>query len=117
MSVVKTVSDVANTFLARREIVCDFVAKSGQLKKLEAIEIVQKELGLGDKVIIPIRLKNHVGKTTVTGTFYVYDDENLAKKHVNPSILARLEKARKALKEQEESKGTEESEEQGGDKS
>ena len=29
------------------------------------------------------------------GTFYIYDDEGLAKKQVNPTIFARLEKQKK----------------------
>ena len=30
----------------------------------------------------------------VTGTFYVYEDEGLAKKHINPTIFSRLEKTK-----------------------
>jgi hypothetical protein len=41
-----------------------------------------------------MRLKTHVGKSLVTGTFYVYDDEGLAKKHVNPTIFSRIEKTK-----------------------
>jgi len=37
----------------------------------------------------------------VTGTFYVYDDEVLAKKHVNPTIFSRLEKTKTKLAEAE----------------
>ena len=43
-------------------------------------------------------MKNHTGRPSITGTFYVYDDENLAKKQINPVIFKRLEKA-KAEKE------------------
>jgi hypothetical protein len=46
-----------------------------------------------------MRLKTHVGKSHVTGTFYVYDDEVLAKKHVNPTIFSRLEKIKAKLAE------------------
>ena len=94
MSLIQTISDVNNTFLSRREITCNFTGLAGKLKKLEAIDMVTKEFRLGEKVIIPIRLKNHSGKSTITGTFFVYDDEGLAKKHVNPTIFSRLEKAK-----------------------
>jgi len=40
-----------------------------------------------------------VGKPLMTGTFYVYDDEQLARKQVNPTIFARLDKARKKAEE------------------
>ncbi|HIC05657.1 MAG TPA: hypothetical protein EYO64_01530, partial [Candidatus Nitrosopelagicus sp.] len=36
----------------------------------------------------------------ITGIFYVYDDEKLAREHVDPTIFARLDKA-KSPKEEE----------------
>ncbi len=94
MSVVSTVADVGNPLLSRREITCDFAGLGGKLRRLEAVEIVSKEYGLDGKTVIPMKLKNHVGRPTITGLFYVYDDEALARKHVNPTILSRLEKSR-----------------------
>ncbi|CAI8039304.1 hypothetical protein GBAR_LOCUS21847 [Geodia barretti] len=96
MSVVRAESDVSNPFLSRREIVCSFANMSGRLGKMKATEMVTEELGLGGKLVIPILLKNQVGRTDVKGTFYVYDDEDLARKHINPSIMTRFDKARKA---------------------
>jgi len=94
MSLIQTVNDVNNAFLSRREIICNFTGLGGKLKKLEAVDMITKEFKLSGKVVIPIRLKTHVGKSLVTGTFYVYDDEGLAKKHVNPVIFERLEKSK-----------------------
>ena len=94
MSIIETVSDVNNTFLSRRELTCNFAGLGGKLKKLEAVDMITKEFNLTDKVIIPMLLECHSGRSTTTGTFYVYDDEGLAKKHVNPTIFARLEKAK-----------------------
>jgi hypothetical protein len=37
----------------------------------------------------------------VTGIFYVYDDEGLAKKHINPTIFSRLEKTKAKIAEAE----------------
>ena len=48
-----------------------------------------------------MRLKTHVGKSLITGIFYVYDDEGLAKKHINPTIFSRLEKAKAKIAETE----------------
>ena len=106
MSIIETVTDVDNTFLSRRELTCNFAGLAGKLKKLEAIDMISKEFNLGKKVIIPIRLRSHSGKTTTTGTFFVYDDEALAKKHVNPTVFSRLEKAKA---KQAEAQKTEES--------
>ena len=99
MSLIETVSDVNNTFLSRRELTCNFAGLGGKLKKIEAIDMISKEFKLDGKVIIPIKLQTHVGKPLITGTFYVYDDEKLAKEHVNPVIFSRLEKAKKPAEE------------------
>ena len=101
MSIIETITDVDNTFLSRRELTCNFTGLGGKLKSLEAVGMVTKELKLDDKFVIPMRLKTHVGKSLVTGTFYVYDDEGLAKKHVNPTIFSRLEKTKAKIAEDE----------------
>ncbi len=104
MSLIQTISDVNNTFLSRRELTCNFTGLAGKLKKLEAIDMISKEFNLDNKVIIPMRLKNHAGKSIITGTFFVYDDEGLAKKHINPTIFSRLEKSKNKQAEAEKVK-------------
>jgi len=104
MSIIETITDVDNTFLSRRELTCNFTGLGGKLKKLESVDMINKEFNLDGKVIIPMILKTHVGKSTVTGTFFVYDDEGLAKKHINPTIFSRLEKAKAKLAEEEPAK-------------
>ena len=94
MSIIETITDVDNTFLSRRELTCNFAGLAGKLKKLEAVDMITKEFKLDGKVVIPMRLKTHVGKPIVTGTFFVYEDEALAKKHVNSTIFSRLEKSK-----------------------
>ena len=99
---IETLSDENNSFLSRREITCDFRGLGGKLKKLEAIEMVTKEFKLDGKVVIPIKLQNYTGQPKITGTFYIYDDEKLAREHVNPVIFERLDKARKAGEEKKD---------------
>lgn len=94
MSIIQTVTDVNNAFLSRRELICNFTGLGGKLKKLEAVDIITKEFKLSGKIVIPMRLQTHVGKALVTGTFFIYDDEGLAKKHVNPIIFKRIEKTK-----------------------
>jgi ribosomal protein S24E len=101
MSLIQTILDVNNTFLSRRELTCDFPGLSGKLKSMEAVDMITKEFKLDGKVVIPMRLKTHVGMSKVTGTFYVYDDEGLAKKHINPTIISRLEKTKAKIAEAE----------------
>lgn len=101
MSMITTLNDVNNSFLSRREITCSFGSIGGKLKKLDAIEMVKKQFKLDGKIVIPIYMKNDTGKPAITGTFYIYDDEKLAKRQINPVIFKRLEKA-KAEKEKQE---------------
>ena len=95
MSMIETVSDVENSFLSRREITCNFQGLGGKLKKNEAVEMITKEFNLADKTVIAINMKNQTGRPNVTGMFYVYDSEELAKKQVNPTIFERLERQAK----------------------
>ena len=101
MSIIQTLSDVNNTFLSRRELTCDFAGVGGKLKSMEATDMITKEFKLDGKIVIPMRLKTHVGMSKVTGIFYVYDDEGLAKKHINPTIFSRLEKTKAKIAEAE----------------
>ena len=64
---IETLSDVNNTFLSRREIVCNFKGLAGKLKKLDAADMISKQFKLDGKVIIPIFMKNHSGRPEVTG--------------------------------------------------
>ena len=94
MSMIQTLNDENNSFLSRREITCDFKGLGGKLKKMEAVEMITKEYKLEGKFVVPIRLRNHTGQTKITGVFFVYEDEKLAKKHVNPTIFKRLDRAK-----------------------
>ena len=101
MSIIQTLSDVNNTFLSRRELTCDFAGLGGKLKKMEAVDMVTKEFKLDGKIVIPMGLKTHVGMSKVSGVFYIYEDEGLAKKHINPTIFSRLEKTKAKIAEAE----------------
>ena len=104
MSMIETLSDEKNSFLSRREIICDFKGLGGKLKKLEAVEMVTKEFKLDGKIVIPMKLQNRTGQPKITCTFYVYDDEKLAREHVNPTIFARLDKAKNPKEEEKDAK-------------
>ena len=94
MSMIETKRDVQNKLLLRREITCTFKGLAGKLKKLEAVDMIAKQFKLEGKVIVPIMLKNESGRPMISGTFYVYDDEKLARAHVKPAIFKRLDKAK-----------------------
>ena len=96
--------DVKNDILSRREITCTFKGLAGKLKRLEAVDVVSKHFKLDGKVIVPIKLQNETGRPMVSGTFYIYDDEKLARQHVKPAIFARSDKAKAGGEKTEESK-------------
>ena len=104
MSMIETLSDEKNSFLSRREIICDFKGLGGKLKKLEAVEMITKEFKLDGKIVIPMKLQNRTGQPKITGTFYVYDDEKLAREHVSPIIFDRLDKAKSPKEEKKDEK-------------
>lgn len=91
---IEVTKDVKNPLLARREITCNFKGLSGKLKKLEAIDMIAKQFKLEGKVIIPVLLKNETGRPIVSGSFYVYEDEKIAKEHLKAAVFARIEKAK-----------------------
>jgi len=96
MSMIEVTRDVKNPLLSRREITCNFKGLSGRLKKLEAVDMVSKKFNLEGKIVIPILLKNETGRPVVSGSFYVYEDEKLAKEHLKAAVFARIEKAKGA---------------------
>jgi len=98
--------DVKNILLARRELTCTFRGLAGKLKKLEAVDMVSKQFNLDGKVVVPIILKNETGRPMVSGTFYIYDDEKLARKHLKPAIFSRQEKAKGGGEKEGETKET-----------
>ena len=104
MSMIETLSDEKNSFLSRREIICDFKGLGGKLKKLEAVEMITKEFKLDGKIVIPMKLQNRTGQPKITGIFYVYDDEKLAREHVSPIIFDRLDKAKSPKEEKKDEK-------------
>ena len=101
---IETVRDVKNDLLSRREITCTFKGLGGKLKKIEAVDMIAKQFKLEGKVVVPVMLKNDTGRPMVFGTFYVYDDEKLAREHVKPAIFKRLDKAKGGGEKTEEAK-------------
>lgn len=69
--------------------------------------MLAKELKLDKKFVIPISLEGKTGMSDINCTFYVYDDENLAKRHLPKYIFMRMltKEERKKAKEAEKAKG------------
>lgn len=96
MSMIEVTRDVKNPLLSRREITCTFKGLAGKLKRMEAAEMISKQFGLEGKTVIPINLKNDTGRPLLSATFYVYEDEKLAREHLKAAVFKRMEKAKAA---------------------
>jgi small subunit ribosomal protein S24e len=74
--------DRKNSLLSRREVKALFSGAAGKLKKTEAAEQVASQLGVDKKIVIPINLVCETGMTDVHAVFYVYENEEAAKKQL-----------------------------------
>ena len=99
MSMIEVINDKTNSFLERREITCNFKSLGGKLKQTEAVDMITKECKLDGKMVIAVKMKNQTGRPNISATFYVYDDEELARKQVNPVIFERLDRKKAKAEE------------------
>jgi len=99
MSMIEIVNDKTNSFLDRREITCSFKAVGGKLKQSEAVDMITKECKLDGKTVIAIDMKNQTGKPNISAKFYVFDDEKLARRQINPVIFERLDRKKAKAEE------------------
>jgi len=106
LSEIVTLEDKTNALLKRREVMCLFKGQAGKLSRNDAVSLLTEQLKLDKKFVIPITLKCETGKTDVKGTFYVYDDESMAKKHLPKYVFLRLlsKEERKKIAEAEKAK-------------
>lgn len=74
--------DRRNSLLNRREVRALFRGAAGKLKKTDAAEKIAGQLGVDKKSVIPINLVCATGMTDVQAVFYVYENEEAAKKQL-----------------------------------
>jgi ribosomal protein S24E len=106
LSEIVTLEDRTNALLKRREVRCLFKGHAGKLSRNDAVSLLSQQLKLDKKFVIPVTLKCETGRTDVKGTFYVYDEEGLAKKHLPKYVFLRLlsKEERKKVREAEKAK-------------
>jgi len=75
-----TFEDRKNSLLNRHEISVIFKNAAGRIKRTEATAIIAKQQNVEQKAVIPISMVCQKGKTDVRAVFYVYTDEEAAKK-------------------------------------
>ena len=104
---VVTLEDRRNSLLNRREVKALFRGAAGKIKRTEAVEKIASQLNVDKKHVIPVNLVCRTGMTDVHATFYVYDDEKEAAKHLPRFRLLRTlpkEERKKILDEEKAAK-------------
>jgi len=104
---VETLEDRRNSLLNRREVKALFRGAAGKIRRTEAVEKIASQLNVDKKHVIPVNLVCRTGMTDVHATFYVYDDEKEAAKHLPRFRLLRTlpkEERKKILDEEKAAK-------------
>ena len=104
---VVTLEDRRNSLLNRREVKALFRGAAGKIRRTEAVEKIASQLNVDKKHVIPVNLVCRTGMTDVHATFYVYDDEKEAAKHLPRFRLLRTlpkEERKKILDEEKAAK-------------
>ena len=83
------IETVENPLLERTEISALFISKSGSLTRKQAIDLISKKTRIDSSAVYAINLSNSSGSTHIIGTFYIYNEESLAKKYLPNYIIKR----------------------------
>ncbi len=78
-----------NTILGRREIDCIVQPSKDSLSRQEARKLLAQMLKISPDNIFVMSLKPSAGSRSVRGLIYVYEDQNLAKRHIPEYIFVR----------------------------
>jgi small subunit ribosomal protein S24e len=71
-----------NALLNRREIKSLLKNSAGKIKRVEAADIIAKQLNVDRNITIPINMKCETGKSDIHATMYIYNNEEDVKKHL-----------------------------------
>lgn len=71
-----------NALLNRREIKTLLKNSAGKIKRVDAADIIAKQLNVDRKLTIPINMKCETGKSDIHATMYIYNNEEDIKKHL-----------------------------------
>ncbi len=83
------ISDSENAFLGRREVVVRLDEPRG-ITRAQAVEAVARQLGVDAASTYPIVLRHNYGVSYIEGVFYVYKDQQAAKRQLPPYTFKRL---------------------------
>jgi len=82
-------SDKENLLVGRREVECIFRGSYGSFNRNDAIQALAKKVKATDKNVFVVFIDGESGSRDAKCLFYIYDDENNAKKDISDHILTR----------------------------
>jgi len=68
-----------NTLLGRKEATYFFKDSAGALNRAQVVKMVASDLGVKEDNVVLMAIRGKQGTRDVVGTFYVFDDVNVAK--------------------------------------
>ncbi len=71
-----------NALLNRREIKTLLRNSAGKIKRVDAANIIAKQLNVDRNLTIPINMKCETGKSDIYATMYIYNNEEEVKKNL-----------------------------------
>lgn len=86
---VEITSDIENKLLGRREVECIFRNASGGISRFAAVQSVSKKMKAISKKVYAISIDGGYGTRDVKGLFYIYGNEEDAKRDLPEYILKR----------------------------
>jgi ribosomal protein S24E len=86
---VEVINAIENQLLGRREVECIFRGVSGALSRANAAKAVSKQMKVSDKIVYTILLKGAYGTRDAKGMFYIYNDDEAAKRDLPTYVLKR----------------------------
>ena len=78
-----------NSLLDRTEITAVFNVENSSFNRREAATLIAIEAKINPDTVYSIKLSHSAGSHSISGLFYVYTDENIAKTHLPKYILNR----------------------------
>ena len=82
-------SDKENLLLGRREVKCIFIGSYGHFSRIDAVQALSKKIKITNKKVYVVSIDGKSGSRDGKGLFYIYDNENNAKKDISEYILTR----------------------------
>lgn len=78
-----------NDILGRKEIDCFIQSSKGSLSRPEATKLLAQKLKISPDNLFIISLKPGAGTRSVRGLIYIYENKELAKRHIPEHIFVR----------------------------